>query len=294
MSQEITTAFVQEFTEGISLLAQQKRSRLRNSVRVESGIVGESAFFDQVGLVTAQKVTTRHADTPLTDTPHSRRQVPLAPFKHADLIDVADKIRTLNDPTNSYNEAFSRAFGRAIDDELIAAAFATSSVGKDGTGTAPFPVAGFDVDAAGPMTVAAMLEAKQILDGAENDAEMGYFMAMNSQQISEILQDTTSVSGLSVGSIDFNDRRAVMEGSLNFYAGFNIVRTERLQVATNGTDLNAIAWAKNMLLLGIGEDINGEIDRRPDKNYSTQVFMSMDIGATRMEETGVVRVASVI
>jgi len=40
--------------------------------------------------------------------------------------------------------------------------------------------------------------------------------------------------------------------------------------------------------MAIGQNPVGKIDKRPDKNYSTQVFYSQSIGATRMEEVKVV------
>ena len=66
MSTQITTAFVKQFTAGITHLAEQKMSRFRGNVREETISPGDRAFFDQVGSVTATKVTTRHADTPIT------------------------------------------------------------------------------------------------------------------------------------------------------------------------------------------------------------------------------------
>ena len=60
MSTQITTAFVQQFSNTITLLAQQRGSKLRGSVREES-VTGEKACFDQVGSVAAQKKVTRHA-----------------------------------------------------------------------------------------------------------------------------------------------------------------------------------------------------------------------------------------
>ena len=60
MSTQITTAFVQQFSNTITLLAQQRGSKLRGSVREES-VTGEKAFFDQVGQVAAQKKVSRHA-----------------------------------------------------------------------------------------------------------------------------------------------------------------------------------------------------------------------------------------
>jgi len=86
MSSQITTAFTQQYSNNVKLLAQEKGSQLRNTVNVES-VVGKNAFFDQVGVATAVKRTTRHADTLQVDTPHSRRRVSLVDYEYADLID---------------------------------------------------------------------------------------------------------------------------------------------------------------------------------------------------------------
>lgn len=50
MSTQITTAFVNQFSANVSLLAQQRGSLLRKAVRVET-VNGEKAFFDQVKLL---------------------------------------------------------------------------------------------------------------------------------------------------------------------------------------------------------------------------------------------------
>ena len=62
MSSQITTAFTQQYSNNVKLLAQEKGSQLRNTVVVES-VIGKNSFFDQVGVATAVKRTTRHADT---------------------------------------------------------------------------------------------------------------------------------------------------------------------------------------------------------------------------------------
>ena len=66
MSSQITTAFVQQYSNNVALLSQQKGSLLRASVDVES-VIGKNSFFDQVGVATAQKRVTRHGDTPQID-----------------------------------------------------------------------------------------------------------------------------------------------------------------------------------------------------------------------------------
>lgn len=121
MSTQVTTAFVQQFSSNVQLLSQQRGSLLRGAVSEES-VTGEKAFFDQVGAAAAIKRTSRHGDTPLVETPHSRRMVTMDSYEWADLIDDADKVRMLIDPTSTYAQAAAAAMGRAMDDAIIEAA----------------------------------------------------------------------------------------------------------------------------------------------------------------------------
>ena len=101
MSNQITTAFVQQYSNNVQMLSQQKGSLLRGVVDVES-VNGKHAYFERIGQVSAQKRVSRHSDTPQIDTPHSRRRISMADYEWADLIDQQDRVRTLIDPTSQY------------------------------------------------------------------------------------------------------------------------------------------------------------------------------------------------
>jgi hypothetical protein len=166
MSNQITTAFVQQYSSNVQMLSQQMGSYLRGAVDVES-VVGKNAFFDQVGKTTAQLRTSRHADTPQLDTPHSRRRVSLADYEWADLIDNADKVRLLIDPTSSYAKAAAAAMGRAMDDVVITALGGTAFSGETGSTSVSLPsgqrpyTASQGNDAAGGLSITKLLEAKK-------------------------------------------------------------------------------------------------------------------------------------
>ncbi len=87
MSIQITEAMVQQYRGNVYHLSQQKGSKLRGAVRVET-ITGKNAFFDQLGATTARRRTSRHADTPRMDTPHNRRRV--------SIVDSADHLPTIH------------------------------------------------------------------------------------------------------------------------------------------------------------------------------------------------------
>lgn len=283
MSTQITTAFVNQFSSNIQMLSQQMGSLLRNAVDVET-VNGEKAFFDQVGSAAAQLRITRHADTPLIDTPHSRRMLTLADYEYADLIDDQDKVRLLVDPTSTYARAAAAAMGRAMDDVVIAAAFATASTGKDGSTSTPFDTANNQIAAgATGLTLGKLIEAKEILDSGDVDPSIPRYIAVSPKQVTDLLNNTT------VTSSDYNTVKALAMGEINSFVGFQFIVTNRLGV-DGASARRVIAWAADGIKLGIGKEPTARIDERADKSYATQVYYAMTLGATRMEEKKVVEV----
>ena len=197
MSTQITTAFSQQFATNVQLLSQQTGSILRGGVSEES-VTGEKAFFDQVGAAAAVKRTSRHGDTPLVDTPHSRRMVTMDSYEWADLIDDADKVRMLIDPTSTYARAAAAAMGRAMDDAIIEAATGTAKTGKSGS-TSTTMLSGHQIaNGSADLTLAKLIEAKKILDLASVDPSIPRHIAVGPDQIEALLNSTT------VTSSDFN------------------------------------------------------------------------------------------
>ena len=285
MSTQITTSFVNQYATNVLMLSQQKGSRLRNAARNET-VTGKNAFIERIGTVAAVKRTSRHADTPQLDTPHSRRRVSLVDYDWADLIDDLDKVRMLIDPTSPYAQAGSWAMGRAMDDEIIAAFTGNAFAGVDGSTTVALPSAQKVVAASAGLTVAKLLSAKEILDSADVDENIPRFIAVTSKQVTDLLNTTE------VKSSDFNTVKALAQGELNAFMGFNFIRTERLGTDSNG-DRQVVAWAQDGMVLAIGKHPIARITERADKNHATQVFYSMAIGATRLEEEKVVEIACV-
>ena len=282
MSYEITTAMVEQYSANVQILMQQKESRLRQVVRVETGVVGKNAFFDQLNSTAAVKRTSRHADTPLVSTPHVRRRVSLVDYDWADLVDNMDLKKVLIDPSSLYAINARNAMNRAMDDELIRAAFGTAYGGVDGSTSYTFNTSYNQIaNASTDMTLAKLLSAKEILDGNEVDEE-GRFVILGSKQVSALLNTTE------VKSTDYNTVKALAAGQLDTFLGFKFIRSERLELGSSIR--KCIAGQKNSLLLAIGLDIVTDVGPRRDKNMATQVYLGMSIGATRMDEKGIVEI----
>jgi len=282
MSTQITTAFVEQYSSNIQMLSQQKGSLLRDKVRLES-VTGKNAFFDQVGSVTATVRSTRHSDTPQSDTPHSRRRVSLVDYEFADLIDDLDKVRMLVDPTSTYALAAAYAMGRAMDDAIITAATGSADTGVAGGTAVALPASQIIAEAGTTgMTIAKLREAKEIIDLADVDPSLPRHIIVSPKQISDLL-GTTEVT-----SSDFNTVKALAQGDINSFLGFNFVVSNRLAVASQIRD--CIAFVSDGIGLAVGKDATARIDERADKGYATQVYYSAAFGATRMEEDKVVKI----
>lgn len=282
MSYQITTAFVNQYRDNVTLLSQQKGSKLRAAVRNESQ-QGEYEYFDQIGATAAQRVTSRHGDTSYVNTPHSRRRVGLVDYDWADLVDKLDKIRTLNDPTNSYALSAAYAMGRAQDDEIIAALGGTAYTGQAGGTSVALPSSQKIAAGGASFTLTKLLNIKEILDGADVDPELPRFIALAVKQMTSLLNTTE------VKSADYNTVKALVRGDIDTFMGFKFIQTQRL-VLTGGSRY-CYAWVQDGVLLSMGMEPTGRIDELPTKRYSTQVYYCGSFGATRMEEAKVVEIA---
>lgn len=280
----IPTWMVKQFGANVEFLVQQKGSRLRSAVRVESGVVGEEAYYDQLAETAAVKKTVRNADTPLVKSDHRRRRVSMFDFEWADLIDKQDKLKMIIEPENSLAVNAAWALGRAMDDEIITAFNASAATGKTGSTAVALPASQQIVAGAVGLTIAKLRECKEILDLSDVDPEEPRFIVVTPKQITDLLETTE------VTSSDFNTVKALVQGQINTFLGFNFITSNRLPVDGAAARL-CFAWAMNGMLLAVAQDLMTRVDERKDKSYANQVYLSMGIGTTRMQEDKVVEIA---
>ena len=280
----ITEAMVKQFGANVEMLVQQKGSRLRSAVRVETGIVGEDVFFEQLADTAAVKKTTRNADTPLVKSDHRRRRVSMFDFEWADLVDKQDKLKLIIDPENAYAINAAWALGRSIDDEIILSFNASASTGKTGSVSTPLPSSQLVLPAASGLTIDKLRQIKEILDSADVDPDEPRFIVVAPAQITDLLESAE------VTSSDFNTIRALVAGQVNQYMGFTFIVSNRLPANATADGRRVFAWAMNGMLLAIAQDMQTRVEERADKSFANQVYLSMGIGTTRMQEEKVVEI----
>lgn len=298
MSVNLPSLYARQYSTNVSLLLQQKGSKLRNAVTVGSYMGSQASPVDQVGSVAATLVTTRFGNMPRTDAAVDRRWCFPSDYDLNQLIDSYDKLRLLTDPGSVYVQNAVYGLGRAIDDVLIAAFFGTNYTGTNGSTSTAFGTSMYvPVNTGGTdsgMNVNKLRYAKKLLMANEVDLDNDpIFCAITSKEHDELLNEIQVISS------DFNgaDKPVLMDGKVARFLGINFIHCERLATAAAGTDdqsgssTQIPCWAKSGMHLGIWEDINVDVSQRKDlQGLPWQAYAKMTIGATRLEENKVVKI----
>ena len=291
MSFQVTESMVNQYGSNFRLLYQQKISRLVAWCQMEGSIVGASKSVERLGKTDAYDITSRHADTKYVEVPHSRRWLDLQDKGWAELVDELDKIRMLADPTSPYSRLAVMALNREKDKIILAAARGNA---RTNSGLVALPAGQKIAEGGTGLTLAKLLQAKEILDAAEVDdgndqmadgqgnTKATRVLAVSTKQITNLLGTTE------IKSVDYNNVKALAQGEVDTFLGFQFVRTEL--IAKVGTTRFCTAWSRGCIAIGIGKDIVSNIDTLPSKNYSVQVYARESIAATRVEDEGVVEI----
>lgn len=292
MSEQITTARVNQYSAQVQLLSQQIGSRLRPFVTMDN-LAAQYGYFDQVGSSEVKDKTSRNSDLVLTDTPFDRRRVSMLKRYAADSIDKSDKLRMVWDPTGPYARSQAAALGRKMDKIIIDAATDTAYTGESGGTSTAFDTTNnrvavtYDETNSSSttntnLTIGKLRKALEILWGFEAvmDGEE-ICCALGASQVQALLRTTE------VTSSDYNTVKALVNGAIDSFLGMKFVRTEQLN--TSSTYTRVLVFPKSAIKMAIGEDISSSVDEMPEKGKGTFLVQSwFEAGATRMEEKKVV------
>lgn len=288
----VEQARVLQYRANVIHLYQQKASKLRGKFREES-LTGKAHFFERLDDTAAVEKTVRHADTVMLDPIHSRRMVVPKDYVWNALVDQQDKIRMLIDANSEYAIAAANALRRAFDDADIAAFTADAKGGEDGSTTVTFAndwpttrssTEGDTDPSAAAVTTPNILTLKNMLDRNEVDAE-GRYIIVPPAVVTQLLAASTAPIA---ASSDYNTIKALVQGELNTWCGFEWITSTRLPLAA-GTDYYCFAWHRDAMGTAINKDIMARLSERPDKDYAVQTYACLTMGATRIQGEGVVR-----
>lgn len=291
MSQNLPQIFAQQYSTTIALLLQQKMSKIRPFVASGSHVGKQASPVDQIAAISMIPVSTRFAPMGRVDAAVDRRWCLPEDYDLPQLIDNFDKLKLLTDPTSSYVQNAVAAANRKMDEVIVNAFFGTAKTGETGATSTTFPAANqvsvsFGAAANTGLTVAKLREAKRLLMGYEVDLESDPITAIvTAKQHDDLLKEVQIISS------DFNGNDAVLkEGMVSRFLGINIVQCERLGV--DGSSFRRVpVFAKSGMYLGLWNDIQTDISQRKDlQSLPYQVYLSMSVGATRLEENKTIEI----
>ncbi len=280
-----------DFSDNWEHLVQQGESRLESSV-TKVTVKGKERTFDQLGKSKMRLITTRNGKTVPSDTPMAKRWLRPRGYDEVTYIDEFDSVALgeLPTPQSEHVKSHAMAAKRTMDEVIIAALEGAAYIGEDGTTPVDVPASqkvAVDYVQSGTaansgLTLAKMARAKYILD--KNEVPMdGRYLAVSAKQINDLL-----VNVIEIKSSDYNEVKALVDGKVNRFMGFEFRVTELLTLVTATDVRTCIAYHKDGIALGIGKAEQARIDIRPDLNHTIQIRTVMMVGATRKEEERVV------
>ncbi|MCH5284934.1 MAG: hypothetical protein J1E42_04965 [Akkermansiaceae bacterium] len=297
-SADIEQNYQVKYSEKWGSYLQQEASRLDKYVTVETGLSGRMVAFDQYGTLSFDEKSTRMGQTSLAEAPTFRRVMFPRVFTKAVGFDEFDakKLAQIDVPVSKTIESLRAAAARSMDSVMLDAFLGTNHTGENGTTEVAFPktqeIAADFVDSGSKknsnLTVAKLRRALHMLQASEawSEERRAYgdelVLACTSSQINSLLMEPE------VGSFDYNSVRALVEGRVDTFMGFRIIRTELLPLAT-GTR-SCLAWVKSRAQFGIWDDFKVKISVRDDLDEALQVRAKFACGATRLQEEGFVKI----
>jgi hypothetical protein len=270
--------YAQAYSQNIMQLAQQKYSKLANTVYVKPNVRGKTFFQDQIGQWSMEVKGSRNTQTPNNDPTLGRRMGIMVDYHDNRLLDRGDELKSISDPRSAYTIAAAQSLGRKIDEVIITAAIGTAYAGE--TGSTSVVTTTTVLLTAASMTLARIVAVKQALDAADIEMEDRYFV-ITPAALDNLLNQTAATSS------DFNSVKALIRGEINTWMGFNWIMSTRLAAISSST-LVGIAYQKNGICMAMAEQPLVRTDERSDLSYSWQVYYELNIGATRLEESRVV------
>jgi len=280
MSKNLTNAAVIEFDNEVKH-EYQGAGKLRSTVTLRSGVVGESYKFTRMGKGIANQKATQADVTPM-DIEHARQTATLSNWNAPDYTDIFDAAEVNFDEKQELAQTIAKALARREDQLIIDAmtglTFAATNDGNADTARV------FDDSATTNFTLDLLRDAQGHFQDLEVE-EGELHLALRAAALQQLLEDTE------VTSTDFNTVRALVNGTLDSYMGFKIhVIGTRSEGGLPGVaaDRVAYAWHKPAIGLAIGIDMKTSIDWIAQKT-SWLVNGMFKAGSVAREPQGIVK-----
>lgn len=253
MSKNLTSVAKAEFDSMVKH-AFQGSGKLKGLVEYRSNVVGSTYDFRLMGKGQGHQRTGSSSLVVPMDISHSLKQATLTDHEHPEYTDIFDQAEVNFDEKQKLSETIGKAMGRTLDqlviDTVVAGTYNTTAT--DGQG--------FEIAAGGTGFTTAKLRT---LRGYCDDLEMEgtQTILVSGTGMNSLLANTETTSS------DYNTIRALVNGELNSFMGFNFVTVgaRRLEGGLGGSGVIAYMLEANSVGLASGINERISVDWIPER-----------------------------
>ena len=286
----VEETYIYTYAKNLAFKAQQMNSRLFNSVLSDSSMEAGGKLHkveQQWFPVSLEEKTTRFQDTNLSEMQSENRWYRFRDFNKAIGIDESDIKRALQDPQSSATQSLSMAWARKMDETIKNAFFAKAIVGEDGDAEKEFKatnIVNSDVGDTVGLNIEKILAGMEILK-ASDYLQPGDMVTcpVTAKQWRDLMKE------MKYTNIEYANTKTLPSGILVPYLGVNFVEYQGLDADSEGNTLVPL-YVKRAMFIGTPGLKKVRVGERGDKSYANQIYIEGSVGATRLDEDGVVQI----
>jgi len=277
MSKSLNVAAIASFDADVKHAFQDK-AKLRDTVRIKTGVVGSTHRFPKLGAGMATK-RVKQTDVVPMNLQHTNATATLEDWNAAEFTDVFDEAKTNISERQELAASIAKAIGRREDQLIIDALDATATTLLVGT-----DVGG----AASDLNVEKLRAIGKLLgdNGVDEDEEVT-FIGSYSGKASLLAEPETTSS-------DYNSVRALTNGEINEFLNMKfkwIASRAEGGLDKTGSVRTNYAYAKSAIGHAIGMDQRMEVNYIPTKT-SWLANMLFSAGSVEIDAGGVVEIST--
>ncbi len=277
MSVSLSNAFVTLFDAEVKQ-AYQGKAMLVGAVRQRRGVEGSSVKFPKVGKGVATARVTQTDVTPM-NVGFSNVTCTLQDWNAAEYSDIFSQAKVNFDERSELSQVVGAAIGRRQDQLILDALSAATS-----TGTVANSIGGSNTN----MNISKLREAAKILN-AKNVPSDGRHIIIHANSLASMLEQT------SVTSSDFNSVKALVQGEISTFMGFQFHilgdRTEGGLPIDGSSDRTLYAFHSQAIGYAEGIAPKTEINYIPEKT-SWLVNALFSAGSVAIDSEGIVKITA--
>lgn len=303
-------AFILAYTTGYAQVPQEKRNPFDGNIGM-TALEGEQMSFDDIGISTMRKKTTKFAKIEHTDNDFRRRWLFPEFYYDAKLVDKQDQIAEHTDPTGAYMTSQIFAVERQKRDVVIASFDATVTGGKNpGDVSGGFTFTNTAISNAAGRTIVHDTKKDGTAGGVSTGLSVDKLILIREKFATLGIQDGTPINLVSsfrqksdllreavIQGIDTSEVKALVNGTIDSYMGIKFITTNAITIgSTNDIDgdtnvYDTFAWIPEGITAAYHLAPQFKVDRLVDRVGDTwQIRVDFGANAIRRHEDLVLKI----